>query len=69
MKMSGAKRSCEHISKLIGGENMLQIKTSFNDIISHKMMIQLDVFSSRMENWIMTEKFNTKIVTQDERNG
>lgn len=46
------KRFCEYISKLLGGGDMFDGNGSIGDKFTYVMVIDFNVFTPGMENWI-----------------
>jgi hypothetical protein len=53
----------EFISDLVASKDEPNIKQSFYDLISNKMVINLNMLYSSMKNWIGCKVLSTHIVT------
>ena len=52
MKKRGRQTFCKYISKLVMGRNKLDLKITFENPLTHKMIVHLDVFCASMEDKI-----------------
>jgi hypothetical protein len=53
----------EHISRLINGCNRIEVKSSMQEVMEHKMAVDLYVFGVLMEDIIMSNLNCTSIAT------
>jgi len=54
---------CKQISKLILSTNKLNFTISISDMVSNEMMVNFNMFSPRMLNWIPCKINGTCVVT------